>query len=142
MAREVLNVRKYKAGYEIRTEKLTGDDLGIEDMDEMIIKSAYTPDGDYIGNSKMANYLCKKRGIQPQKRSPSSNVCSVGFQEQEQKWYGWSHRAICGFGIGDKIYEERFTDDSSTPFIAHGDVAIANMRDARQAASNFAKSVS
>lgn len=25
---------------------------------------------------------------------------STGFSEKEQKWYGWSHRAIYGFGIG------------------------------------------
>ncbi len=24
----------------------------------------------------------------------------IGFSEKEQKWYGWSHRAIYGFGIG------------------------------------------
>ena len=28
---------------------------------------------------------------------------SIGFSEKEQKWYGWSHRAIYGFGIGSKI---------------------------------------
>ena len=24
----------------------------------------------------------------------------LGFSESEQKWYGWSHRAFYGFGIG------------------------------------------
>lgn len=28
--------------------------------------------------------------------------CGVGFSEKEQKWYGWSHRARYGFGIGSK----------------------------------------
>ena len=28
---------------------------------------------------------------------------SIGFSEKEQKWYGWSHRAIYGFGVGSKI---------------------------------------
>ena len=27
----------------------------------------------------------------------------LGFSEKEQKWYGWSHRAIHGFGIGDTV---------------------------------------
>ena len=27
----------------------------------------------------------------------------LGFSEKEQKWYGWSHRAICGFGVGSKV---------------------------------------
>ncbi len=26
---------------------------------------------------------------------------SIEFNEEEQKWYGWSHRAKAGFGIGD-----------------------------------------
>ena len=26
-----------------------------------------------------------------------------GWSEKEQKWYGWSHRAIFGFGIGSKV---------------------------------------
>ena len=39
----------------------------------------------------------------------TENVCSsweagkpinIGFNPQEQKWYGWSHRALFGFGIG------------------------------------------
>lgn len=29
----------------------------------------------------------------------------LGFSEKENKWYGWSHRAVYGFGIGDKIKE-------------------------------------
>lgn len=28
-------------------------------------------------------------------------TCTVRFDEEEQKWYGWSHRAKAGFGIGD-----------------------------------------
>jgi len=29
-----------------------------------------------------------------------------GFSTKNQKWYGWSHRAIYGFGIGSKVVEE------------------------------------
>ena len=35
--------------------------------------------------------------------SKDSSVISIGFNEKEQKWYGWSHRAIFGFGIGSKV---------------------------------------
>ena len=27
----------------------------------------------------------------------------TGFSPTEQKWYGWSHRAIYGFGVGSKV---------------------------------------
>lgn len=30
----------------------------------------------------------------------STDVACFGFSETEQKWYGWSHRAFFGFGIG------------------------------------------
>ena len=61
--------------------------------------------GDYIGDKMMDYLLCTKRGIKPQKADPSKNVCSIGFCEAEQKWYGWSHRAIFGFGIGSEVKE-------------------------------------
>lgn len=43
-----------------------------------------------------------KHGIVPQKIDSTYKVDSIGFSEKEQKWYGWSHRAIYGFGIGTK----------------------------------------
>lgn len=43
-----------------------------------------------------------KHGIVPQKIDSTHKVDSIGFSEKEQKWYGWSHRAIYGFGIGAK----------------------------------------
>ena len=43
-----------------------------------------------------------KHGIVPQKIDATHKVNSIGFSEKEQKWYGWSHRAIYGFGIGAK----------------------------------------
>lgn len=67
-------------------------------------------DDSYIGDSKFANQL-KKRGIVPQSHS-DNDVASIGFSEKEQKWYGWSHRAIYGFGIGDKVKEGDITATS------------------------------
>ena len=106
---EVLNIRNYKAGYQIRTEKHHfGDDNA-----EVVIKSAYTvPGDDYIGDGKWAWRLYNKFGIKPEKADPSDNVCSIGFCEREQKWYGWSHRAICGFGIGDVVKKGDCTAES------------------------------
>lgn len=39
------------------------------------------------------------------KHTMIKKVCSIGFNEKEQKWYGWSHRAIFGFGIGSIVEE-------------------------------------
>lgn len=65
------------------------------------ITQAVTLEGAYIGDVDTAIYICDSMGIKPELRTPESNVCSIGFCESEQKWYGWSHRAIYGYGIGD-----------------------------------------
>jgi hypothetical protein len=103
MERELLGVRRYRAGYEIRTELFE---------EGFTMKMAYTtPEGHFIGDSKWAHRLIVQRGIKPEPRPgqcdldglPGVKGCCIGFCEREQKWYGWSHRAICGFGIGSKI---------------------------------------
>jgi len=113
--KKILNVRRYKAGYEVRTELIDGS---LYDTPDIEMKSAYTiPDGYYIGNSECAYRLCRIRGIKPEPlpeindEDRNSNAgrgltCCIGFCEKEQKWYGWSHRAIYGFGIGDKVNSE------------------------------------
>jgi len=98
--KEVLSERRYKAGYVVRDEVHDGSDFGGEDIS---YKTAYNFNGDYIGSSRRAHNLCVKRGIKPELSSPTHNVCSIGFSEVEQKWYGWSHRAIYGFGVGSSV---------------------------------------
>jgi len=141
MTRKLLKTWKYKAGYHVRTEEISGYEAG--DGPPFTMRSAYTPDGLYIGDPKMARYLVVKLGIQPEKAKPDHNVCSIGFCKTNNKWYGWSHRAIVGFALGDKLFEEYWpgaTDE--TPFKAHGDKVITTPDEARQAAANFAESVS
>lgn len=83
--------------YEYRRE-IHAEDDGTQEFE---MKSAYTPSGDYIGNSRWAYALVKKRGLtRLEKRTDESGGVSLGFSLREQKWYGWSHRAIYGFGIG------------------------------------------
>jgi len=56
-------------------------------------------DDGYIGLLKDADKLAE-RGIVPQRSHPDHNVCSIGFCDREQAWYGWSHRATYGFTVG------------------------------------------
>lgn len=51
---------------------------------------------------RLSDFL-EKKGIKPEKIDSSHTVRTIGFSEKEQKWYGWSHRAICGFKVGDTI---------------------------------------
>lgn len=109
---EIISTRKYKAGYEVRTEKYP-------DYDNMIMKVAYNQNGDYIGDSKTAHRLVVRRGIIPELARPDNRVCSIGFCEKEQKWYGWSHRAMFGFGVGSTVKREdcAFTADNPEDMI-------------------------
>jgi hypothetical protein len=71
--------------------------------DGTCLKVAYTLAGKYIGSDEDAKQLLE-RGITEQLQpAGDGNVCSVGFNPSEQQWYGWSHRAIYGFGIGSKV---------------------------------------
>ena len=71
----------------------------------LIMEEARNPQGDYIGTPKNAAYLCGTLGIKPEKAELDHNVCSIGFSPKDGKWYGWSHRAIYGFKVGDVVKE-------------------------------------
>ena len=75
---------------------------------------AYTLDGGYIGDEKMAIFLTEKRGIVPEVQ-PGHDVCNIGFSEQDQEWCGWSHRAIFGFGVGSKVKKGDCAYQANTP---------------------------
>ena len=92
---KIIWVRVYKkAGYILRREATFGITLTV----------AYNLKGEYIGDSRWAYRLWHRWGIRPEKR-PGSKVCSIGYSEKDGKWYGWSHRAIHGFTVGDVAKE-------------------------------------
>ena len=137
--KKLIKRRWLKIGYEQRTELVDGSDWGSEDV---VMKNTYSPNNDYIGNFRMARFLFYKKGIRfVEKVKPEHCVCSIGFNPEQQKWYGWSHRSIVGFGIGDRIFEENYGNDD-TLFIKHGRKTIKTLVDAKQAACNFAEFVS
>lgn len=140
---------KDKGEYLEKTEnwRIEGDD---SDIDGTEVKSAYsTVDGSYIGTVQFAKSLVNKKGLSKiQVASDGHNTSSIGFSEENQKWSGWSHRAICSFGIGDMLFDEKFTGGKNeeeldkTLFIERGSVKIKELDQAKKAASNFARHVS
>lgn len=68
---------------------------------ECISEIAENLDGVYIGDIKFAKQL-EKLGIKPEPIL-DGEVCSIGFSSKDNKWYGWSHRAMYGFKIGDIV---------------------------------------
>lgn len=123
-------MRKIKNKYEII---ITDEpEYGLQNM-----VGVYTKGGGYIGLMEDAMKLFK-RGIYDIRLADKKNkCCSIGFNEEEQKWYGWSHRAIYGFGIGFIVPKGMSQD---------GDLEIGfevkNLKDAKKVAISFAKSVS
>jgi hypothetical protein len=92
--------QKNYPGYTHRQEIIDDSEHGGKGKLEMAC--CYSADtGDYIGDVQMAKLICKEYGMRlVQKAKKDHSVCSIGFNEGEQKWYGWSHRAIYGFGVG------------------------------------------
>ena len=70
-----------------------------------ILTEAYTPEGHFIGDLEVVQFLIDRMGIRPEPPKVAGNACIIGFSEKTQKWHGWSHRSNYGFGIGTE-YEE------------------------------------
>ncbi len=138
---KTISERKCHEGNYTRKVELI-DDSEYGGDGKLVMKNAYTLNGDWIGGYREARFLCIKKGLTNlQKTSPDHCCCSIGFNEKEQKWYGWSHRAICGFGIGDKIFIQRYGNDR-TPFVKHGKITIKKLSQAKIAAKRFSDYVS
>ena len=111
-------------------------------------------DGGYIGDDFMYNFLVnKKKLILIQKTKKEHNTCSIGYSPRENKWYGWSHRAIHGFTIGDEVEEGDLTNTSGfieEYRIQHPDEDMSlpvgfkalTLNDAKRMAIAFAEAVS
>lgn len=108
----------------------------MEGNDPVEVDAVYTANGDYVGDVESAEEL-EKRGIAPEKRTPQSSVCSIGFSARDQKWFGWSHRAIYGFKVGDVVKE----GDCAADGLPVGFEA-KTLDDAKEMAKAFAASVS
>lgn len=119
------------------------DDSAYGGNGKLFVKDmVYTKAGHFVGDKKFASYLAAQN-IRPILADPAHSVCSIGFSTRLQKWFGWSHRAICGFSINgtDRIFEEDYGDDN-TLYVEHGPKLIQTLDDAKQAAINFADYVS
>lgn len=75
---------------------------GADNMTMILFRSNL--DHGCVGNPEDALFYLKK-GIEPELASDDHDQCSIGWCEKESKWYGWSHRAMHGFAIGDVVKE-------------------------------------
>jgi len=116
-----------KYGYIYRVERVM---FSIDEPDEILdLVVCYSSDGQYLGDNKMANILCRRYGIREfVKTAETRYPACVGFNPVENKWYGWSHRAIYGFGIGSSVkkgdcgYEPRDKHDMFDELVTWYDI--------------------
>ena len=73
--------------------------------------------------------------IDAKKLNPADSVTSWGWASNG-KCYGWSHRAIYGFGIGDVVTSDICGNESKKEY------TIKTKEQAEQAAKDFARDVS
>ena len=139
-----------KRGFIVKVTQFPDYAEGTEIRELML--SAYTPDGWYIGSVDAAARLVKL-GIIPERKTKDSGVCSIGVSYINNRWYGWSHRAIASFGIGDVVNDGDCTASSGMTPEAEKQFPEENvslpvgfeaktMEDAKKMAIAFAESVS
>jgi hypothetical protein len=147
-------MRQLELEYDIKYQDIDSKDMGGSGESANLMYSCYSKiDGGYIGTPEDTYHLFGLGISEIQKSHPDDNVCSIGFLEREQKWAGWSHRALCKFGIGDIVKEgdccatsgwtdeylgEHPEDDISLPI----GFEAKTLEDAKTMAKAFAKSVS
>lgn len=139
---EELETTDLGLGYTLHKSLQDGKPYGIDEPYEVDYVTRRTPGTDtdmYVGDPDLAKYLIEK-GIEAEHAAPGGTVCCIGFCPTQQKWYGWSHRAMCGFGVGDRLFVEEYGNDN-TLFTQHGPETISTLDMARQAAINFARHV-
>lgn len=148
--KEIISQRNYKAGYIVTKGIIDGS---VWDMHDFETIQATNLNGDYIGDSKTAYRLCKLRGIAPETMTTEGGTCCIGYSSKDGKWYGWSHRAMYGFQVGDVVAEGDCTASSgwTDDYLARHpekDLSLPvgfkakTIEDAKRMAIAFAESVS
>lgn len=115
--------------------RVTYDNIG--DGNPFTMDAAFSKEGIYIGEQSTAEFLVKKGIEHFEKRKDDSTVCSIGYIPKEKAWFGWSHRALASFKIGDKC-----TKGDCGYTREKGQWTAKNMNDVKQMAWDFAEGVS
>ena len=110
----------------------------------------YNEAGKYIGDVGWFKKCVIDREIMPE-TVDGGKVCSIGYSLKDGKWYGWSHRAIYGFEVGDVVkegdccassgYTEEHLKDHSDPDVLPVGFEAKTDADCKKMAIAFAESV-
>jgi hypothetical protein len=81
-------------GLRVRTHKFGTDE------EYVLPNSCISPDGVYVGDIE-TGWWYYKHGL----RSIKGTHPSTAWSKETKKWIGYSHRASCAFGKGDKLFD-------------------------------------
>lgn len=97
-------------------------------------------DDSYIGEDLSCLKEFLRHGVieQFQARKKGGTATQLAFNPTEQKWYGWSHRAISGFGIGYVVKKNHSVACKKFPV----GFKAKTLADCKELAKRFADSVS
>lgn len=86
----------------------------IKDGERTVLESVYCAEsGNYIGTLDHYEQLVKMGITEGYATASGKNgTVAIGFNPTENKWYGWSHRALYGFGVGSTV---KFGDSAYKP---------------------------
>jgi len=94
------------------TYQPSDDYLGLDNKDASFysLDGYFNREGYYIAGNHWASTIkwLRGNGIAPEVATSEDTVCTVGWSEKHQAYFGWSHRAACSFAIGDRVYQEDF----------------------------------
>lgn len=100
---------------------------------------SYYNNDKYVGDIENVKFLVKY-GIIPE-AFDGHNVCFIGKSWKDGKWYGWSHRAFYGFGIGDTVKEGDCCAASGDPYALPVGFKAKTEEDCKKMAIAFASCV-
>lgn len=92
--------------------------------------------------------IAKKYGItQFELPTPDAQIKSVGFNPQTKTWYGWSHRAVAGFKVGDVVKKGDMIADGTAASLRQMrsfpvGFTAKTLQDCRDMAAKFSEEVS
>lgn len=130
--------------------KIANTWIGDDKKNAVDMVSVLTKDDKYVGLLKDAQFYFDK-GIIPEAYG-DNKVCSIGKSYLDGKWYGWSHRAMYGFKIGDVTkegdctvssgYTDEYLKENPDPYILPVGFEAKTEEDCKRMAIAFASSVS
>ena len=69
--------------------------------------------GCYVGTLETAHQLLKLGIYDPKPHRKSTKHCGIGYSSKHKKFYGWNHRSINGYKIGDVLKPGNLATENS-----------------------------